>query len=484
MARAGVIGFLHESNTFLKVPTTWDDFASTSMTSGEEMRSRWADSHHELGGMLSGGALQGLDCIPGFATYAVPSGTIEAESFERIAEALLDSVRRMGEIDGLLVALHGATVSERYRDADGEILSRLRELVGAALPVIVTLDLHANVSGRMAANATAIIAYRTNPHLDQRERGVEAAQLLAAALRGEAVPVMHLETPPLAIPIAAQHTAADPARKLYEEDLAEVLRWPGILSASICMGFYYADVKEMGASFLVVANRNAELARHGARFLAARCWGRRRDLIPALPSVAEAVRHAMSAEAKRPVALMDVGDNVGGGSPANSTVLLEEILRQGARNSLIVLYDPPAVQACVAAGVRNVLSLDLVGEVRVRTLSDGLFTETQVRHGGWMHCDQGVTAVVETLAGRHTVVYTSRRMAPMSLEQLISLGIRAERMDILVVKGAVAPRAAYEPVAGEIVVVDTPGPTANDPKSFSYRHRRVPMFPMEEMENE
>jgi len=122
-----------------------------------------------------------------------------------------------------------------------------------------------------------------------------------------------------------------------------------------------------------------------------------------------------------------------------------------------------------------------VGRARVRTLSDGWFTETQVRHGGWTHCDQGITAVVETDVGGHTVVYTSRRMAPMSLEQLIGLGIHPERKDILVVKGVVAPRAAYEPVVGEFVLVDSPGPTANDPRSFAYRHRRKPMFPMEDI---
>ena len=481
MARAGVIGFLHESNTFLNVPTVWEDFAATSMTAGSEMRSRWIEAHHELGGMLAGCDAEGIECVPGFATYAVPSGTISRDCFERIADAIVDSVRRMGVVDGLLVALHGATVSERYRDADGEILGRLREVVGPKMPLIVTLDLHANVSERMVSHSTAIIAYRTNPHLDQRARGLEAAALLARVLRGEVEPVMHLEMPPLAIPIAAQHTAVDPARRLYAEDLAEVLRWPGILSASTCLGFYYADVKEMGTSFLVVANHNRELARRGARFLAARCWGRRQDFVPSLPSVSDAVRYAMSAQAKRPVALMDIGDNTGGGSSAASTVMLEEILRQGARNALVVLHDPEAVRICVAAGVRSVVDLALVGRARVRTLSDGLFTETQVRHGGWTHCDQGIAAVVETETDGHTLVYTSRRMAPMSLEQLISLGIHPERKDILIVKGVVAPRAAYEPVVGEFVLVDSPGPTANDPGSFVYRHRRTPMFPMEDV---
>ena len=190
MYRVGVLGFLHESNTFLDAPTTWQDFASTSRSEGEAMRARWQTAHHELGGMLSAGGAEGFEIIPGFATYAVPGGTLSTQCLERIAGALVDSVRGMGPLDGLLVALHGATVSESYRDADGEVLSRLRELAGPDLPVVVTIDLHANLSARMVANATAIIAYRTNPHLDQRERGVDAAKLLARILRGEVQPVM------------------------------------------------------------------------------------------------------------------------------------------------------------------------------------------------------------------------------------------------------------------------------------------------------
>jgi microcystin degradation protein MlrC len=263
-------------------------------------------------------------------------------------------------------------------------------------------------------------------------------------------------------------------------DLEEVLTWPGILSASVCLGFYYADVAEMGTSFLAVSDGDVAIARRAAQWMARRAWDRRAEFLPDLPTPAQAVAAAMIST-RKPVALMDVGDNVGGGSTADSTVLFEECLRQGARNALVVLHAPDAVDRCVAAGVRNPAAVTVNGVLiqgLVRTISDGLFVETQVRHGGWTHNDQGVTAVIET-AEEHTVVVTSRRMAPMSLEQILSLGIHPERKDILIVKGVVAPRAAYEPVAGEIVLVDTPGATANDPALFQYRNRRVPLYPIE-----
>jgi microcystin degradation protein MlrC len=189
--------------------------------------------------------------------------------------------------------------------------------------------------------------------------------------------------------------------------------------------------------------------------------------------------------------LFDVGDNVGGGSPADSTVLLEEILRQGVPNCLAVLYDPESVSACVAAGVRNTVRLSVGAktdkmhgspvaiEGMVRTLTDGRFVEHEARHGGWGRNDQGITAVVET-ADETTVVLTSRRMAPMSLQQLLSVGIAPRNKRAIVVKGVIAPRAAYEPVCAEIVTVDTPGVTTGDPGRFTYRHRRAEMYPLDD----
>jgi microcystin degradation protein MlrC len=472
MPRVGILGFLHESNTFLGVPTRWEDFASTSMTAGAEMRERWTGTHHEIGGFFAGCAAEGLEAIPGFATYAVPSGAIAAEDFERIAASLIGAISAMEPIDALLVALHGATVSEAFPDADGEILRRLRARVGSMMPVVVTLDLHANLSKQMMAFSDAIVAYRTNPHLDQRERGEEAARLLARILQGRVNPVMALATPPLAVPISAQKSD----ELFLFDDLREVLAWPGILSASVCLGFYYADVAEMGTSFLAVADGDYALAERAVRYMSDRAMARRDELVPTLPSPAEAVTAAMAAIAK-PVVLMDVGDNVGGGSAADSLVLFEECLRQGARNALVVIYAPDKVDLCLAAGVGAHVALGFCDGL-VRLLSDGLFTERKVRHGGWKHCDQGLTAVVET-AEEHTVILTSRRMAPMSIEQVRSVGIIPENKAILIVKGVIAPQAAYREVAASIVLVDTPGPTANDPASFTYRHRRRPMFPME-----
>src|SRR5438094_9767668 len=153
--RVGILGFLHESNTFLGVPTYYQDFESTSMTRGAALVERWRGAHHELGGFLAGMAEAGLTAVPLMATFAVPSGAIAAPDYERIVSELLDSVRQAGSLDGLLVALHGATVSADYSDADGEFLRRLRASTGTGLPIVLTLDLHANISRARVEHTTA-----------------------------------------------------------------------------------------------------------------------------------------------------------------------------------------------------------------------------------------------------------------------------------------------------------------------------------------
>lgn len=488
MKRVAVAGFLHESNTFLSRPTTVEDFRSTSWTEGAAVVETWKGANHELGGIVDGCDAEGLALVPLLATFAVPSGVIEAPAFDEIAGRITRSLSDALPVDGVLLALHGATVAANHPDADGEIISRVRAVVGPHIPVIATLDLHANISPRMVNGTDALICYRTNPHLDQQARGVEAATLMGRTLRGEVRPVQALETPPWIIPIASQYTSQPPAQCIYAA-ADEAARTPGILSTSIAMGFYYADVAEMGSTFLAVADGDAALARNTAQRLASRCWAQREQFRSRLIAVEEAVRRAANAQAF-PVALFDVGDNVGGGSPADSTILLHEIRRQGVPNCLCVLYDPDSVTRCVQAGVRRRVQLEVgaktdhrhgspvVIEGVVRTISDGIYVEPEARHGGWRHNDQGLTAVVEA-DDATTLILTSRRMAPMSLRQILSVGCDPRSKRALVVKGVVAPRAAYEPVCAEILLVDTPGVTAGDPARFEYKHRRKPLYPLE-----
>jgi microcystin degradation protein MlrC len=261
-----------------------------------------------------------------------------------------------------------------------------------------------------------------------------------------------------------------------------------MLTASVAQGFSHADVPQMGASFLAVHDGDDAAARAAADWLARRAWDRRQLFVgDALEPCAALIA---AAAGPGPVVLMDVGDNVGGGGPGDSTVLLGEAQRLGIRSLLVVLCDPEAVAACVAAGPGAPVTIAVGGKTDrrhgdpvfvsggVRVLADGRFEDTTPTHGGDRYFDAGTTAVVET-PDEHTVVLTSRRIAPTSLEQLYSLGVRPERKQVVVAKGIAAPRAAYGRIAAQVLLVDTPGVTSPNGSALVYLHRRRPLFPFE-----
>ncbi|MFN4261300.1 MAG: M81 family metallopeptidase [Gemmataceae bacterium] len=485
--RIAIAGFMHESNTFNPLRTDRAAFAAQSLTFGTDMLQEWRDAHHEIGGFIEAAQVEGFEAVPILMAWATPSGPVADVMLEEITGSIGQEVKKQ-QVDGLLLALHGAMVAESYRDADGEIVQRLRRMLGPDFPIVLTLDLHGNVSQRLIDHCHAAVAYRTCPHVDQRETGRRAASIMARLARGAIQPRVALAKPPLIVNIMVHNTSAEPLKSFMDRTRALETK-PGILAASLLPGFAYSDVPQMGPSVVVVADGDIELARREADLLAHQLWEARDELTAKLPDAATAVSLALKAE-HLPVVLVDTGDNVGGGSAGDGTVILAEILRQGATDGVVCLYDPEAVQQCVTAGVGNEVKLKVGGKVdrlhgapvpfagRVRQLHDGTYTEYQIRHGGKRHNHMGLTAVVEG-PGRNLLVLNTLRHPPFSLGQLTCLGIQPERQRILVVKAAIAYKAAYGPIAGTIIEVDTPGLTAVNPHRFDYRHIRRPMYPLD-----
>jgi microcystin degradation protein MlrC len=486
--RFAALGLSHETNTFSAVPTDYATFERAGISRGAEIERVYAESHATMAGFLDARARLGVDVEPLLYTSPTPSGTITDDAFERIGGEMLDLLRARGPWDGILLAQHGAAVSQSFPDLDGELTARVRRLVGPAVPIGLALDLHANISPRMVEQSTVTTVYRTNPHLDPRPRALECAELVVRAARGEIRPVQALETPPLVVDILRQFTGEEPMRGLMR-DVESVLARPGLLSASAVEGYPYADVPEMGMTFLAISDGDPAAARAAARWLAERAWQRRSEFVGSAPGPEEALRQA-AAEPRGPVVLMDVGDNVGGGSPADSTVLLAAARALGISGFLVTLCDPEAVAACAAAGVGAAVQLSVGAKTdarhgapvrvsgRVRLLADGRFEEPNPTHGGQRFFDQGLTAVLDTTDG-HTLVLTSRPSLPLSLQQLRSVGVEPERYRIVVAKGVVSPRPAYEPIAARIILVDTPGVTAASLGRFRYERRRRPLYPFE-----
>lgn len=467
--RIAIAGFSHESNTFSAKPTTLDDF---SIWRGQEMIDHYAPTFHEIAGYIAGADEYDYDLHATLGANATPAGTVTREAYETIIGEILDNLRSAkGQIDGILLALHGAMVTQDYPQGDAETVRRVRELMGPDFPIIVTHDYHGNIPEQLVRDANALIIYKTNPHIDQRERGLQAADLLVRTIRKEVKPVTAFRKPDVLFNIAFHNTSLPPMQPIMQAAI-DLEKEPGILAVSIAAGYQYADVPAMGPSIVVVADGDQALAERGAQRLADMMWAARDELTPQLPDPAEAVRLAMNANAF-PVSLFDAGDNIGGGSAADSTLILDELLKQKADGWVVAIYDPESVEACEEAGIGATVSLMVGGKTdnvhgptlpitgRVRTLHIGTYEETERRHGGARYGDAGLSAVVEvnrTAPGKGgLLVLNSKRTPPMSIHQLTSVGIVPQQQKILVAKGTVAPRAAYAPVSADILIVDSGG---------------------------
>ncbi|MFM8392690.1 MAG: M81 family metallopeptidase [Acidobacteriota bacterium] len=484
--RIALLGIYHESNTFVPQATTLADFRDSQYLTGQAIREAYQHAHHEIGGMLEVLDREGIEVLPIFYATATPGGTISAATSERLLTNLLDGLENVLPVDGCLVVPHGAAVSAEFPDLDGHWLAEVRRMVGDSIPIVGTLDLHANVSQQMVDATNALVSYRENPHVDMRQRGVEAATLLVDSLRGRIDPVQALVQAPLAISIEQQSTATEPCRSLYA--FAEQLRQdPAILSLSIQLGFPYADVEEMGTSIIVVADGDRAKARGTARRLEEYLIGHRRSFVGPKTGLQSALRLIDSSA--KPVLLLDMGDNVGGGGPANNIAILEAFEERGSHRYFVCIYDPEAVRVAESAQPGRSFELTLTGtrgegiatcqvEVTLRRLSNGEFQESSPRHGGQINFTMGRTAVVSTAQGG-VIMLTSQRVMPFSLQQLISQGVDPADFDAIVAKGVNAPLAAYAPVCPTTIQVDTPGATQADMTRFEYRHRRRPLFPFE-----
>ena len=500
MYRIGIIALLHESNTFIQVPTTLEHFKSNLLSSGDGVLHSFRNANHEVGGFIEV-LEQAADAIPIgiFAARAMPYGTISKECWDSLMMDLDRQLQGAGILDGLLVAPHGATVSEEHPDADGYWLAKVRTFVGKDVPILGTLDLHANVTQRMIDSTDAIFGYRTNPHLDQKQRGIKAAQTLLAALRGECKPVQAFIPIPLCVNIERQATAEEQGMELGNEVDRIENEESQRIDISCFYGFPYADVPQMGASVVAVSMHadsmhGREVAQKTTRSIAEFWWNRRKRFEGVYVSIEQAIEMVIEhrqVDSSQPLGLLDMGDNVGGGSPGDGTSIAHQWWRKPPGKLLTVIADPKAVEQSIQTGVGGSWhgevggktdpvrhGLPLIDTYRVRRLSDGIFQEPNVRHGGYSQFDQGNTAVLEGESGI-TVIATTLRVPPLSLHQVLSQGIDLSEYAAIVIKGVHAPVAAYQDVCSKLIRVNTLGVTTADIMQLNYTARRKPMEPFE-----
>ncbi|WGQ10596.1 M81 family metallopeptidase [Pedobacter gandavensis] len=486
--RVAILGIYHESNTFSKGRTSWSDFAEGHLFYGSEIVDRYEQAHHEIAGFMEGMASADVELIPIFFADIIPGGRIDKLTYDRLKFELLTALEPVLPLDAIYVAAHGAAVSEEIRDVDGDWLQELRKKVGQETPILGSLDPHANVSMAMQEATDALIAYATNPHLDQRMTGRKVADLLKKILFDQIQIKQELIQFPAVISIEQQETAVNPCRALYA-DVQELLNQDGIISHSIILGFPYADVPEMGTALILISEASFDTT--GLKIEIRKLF---QSYFPQFIGTKIEISELLAEKDnyEKPVLLLDMGDNVGGGAQGNSTFLLDAIEAAGLSNACICIHAAALVEKVVKFEPGDWLLLDLNAgnpanrkapyEVCVQEIKQGKFRELIPRHGGQVDYDMGQTVLVKTKSGNF-IVLSSIRVPPFSAEQLRIYPIVLEELDWIIAKGVNAPIAAYRDICPTYFKVHTPGECNADATQFKYHYRRKPMFPFEQIDN-
>ena len=481
-------GISHETSTFAPTPTTLADFETgLGLFREQAIVQRFRGANNCTGGFIEGAERHGFELIPLLWTFAYPGGLIVRADYDTLKREFLDRLTRVLPVDGVLLDLHGAMVVEGIDDGDGDFIEAVRNVVGPACPIVVTFDLHGNHTQRRVDAASAVIGFDTYPHVDMAERGSEAADLIMRIIRGGARPVSAFRALPLFWSAACQvtnHPPIDEAFRLVHE--AE--RRPGILSITLATGFPWADVPQMGASVIVVADGDPKLARATADEIGDWVWQRRERWHRKPLSVSEALDLGAK-DGRYPIMLADMADNTGGGAPGDSTEVLHAFVERDLPDALLLyMVDPENARQAHAAGVGAKLHVNLGGkshpvqgppmpmDVEVVALSDGKFTYDGPMYAG-LTGDLGTSAWLRQRGVN--VVVVSARMQPLDQAFARTLGIDCKAMRYIGVKSSAHFRSGFEKFAGSIHNIDARALHTHDFAKLAYRKRRRPMYPLE-----
>jgi len=480
----GCIG--HETNTFSPVATTIDNFKNGSYHRGDEIISAFRGTRTITGGFLDVAEQLNLQPVPLLWAFATPSGMVEQTAYQTLKAEFLTLLQNAGKLDGVILDLHGAMVTDELEDAEGDLIQAVREIVGETW-IVTTLDLHANITAKMAQYSDVIIGFDTYPHVDCYERGFEAGQLLFGMNQGKIQPTMAYRQLPLLTAPPAQCTMKPPMTDVVNA-LHALETERGVVTATLSMGFPFADITDAGVSVLVTTNGDMALAEARADQFAADIWGMREQFTFNLHTVEDAIEIANYTDGN-PIVLADGADNPGGGGPCDGTTILQKFIDADVQEAVIaVIADPESVAQAVEAGVGNGVRLNVGGKTDtqhgapvaltgvVKTLSDGRFIHKGPMGRGTAG-NMGRTAVVQV--GGIEIILTERRIQPYDVQVLRSVGIEPTARKLIALKSAVHFRADYTPIAHQILDVDTPG--VHSPNLFSYRYQKLrhPVYPLD-----
>lgn len=479
---------MHETNTFSNVPTTRELFELWEWASGDAVLANHRGVRDFLGGMIEASEQRGIEVVGAFAANAYPAGTITKETFAALQDELLSGIAAAGKVDAICLSLHGAGVAEGIDDLEGALIKAVRQQTGYDIPLIVTLDLHGNITDEMVQEADILLGVHLYPHTDCYERGLEAVELAEQMVKGTLVPRMYRATLPLIIPTST--TNLSPAKDVNEA----CYRWeaePGMVDCAFFHGFPYTDIPELGVTVIAVANDDAELAKRAAENVAELIWQKRDEFAAKVLSPQEGLALAKAAE-RFPVVLNETSDNPGGGTPGDGTYLLRAMLEADLQDACFgFIYDPEVAALAHEKGVGATIELQLGGKTDnlhgepiaftayVKALTDGKFiTSSPMGQGSPINLGKSV----RLQANGVDILVCSVKTQVLDEQVFLLHGIDVTQYKIVSLKSSQHFRASFEPLSAQIITVDSPGLTTLQFSSFDYKRLNRPKYPLDAVE--
>jgi microcystin degradation protein MlrC len=488
--RVAIAEFKQETNTFVARPTTMADFETWHYWTGAELIAGSQGTNCEIDGFLNVLGEAAIEPVPIIATFAMSGGKVEDATYQRLLHELLDGIVNAGSLDGVLLALHGAMVTDSDDSPDTKTLRAVREVIGPDLPLVATYDLHANLTARMAEYANALVGFKTSPHIDQRDTGERGARVMTAILQQGANPTMAFVKIPMIVPASTHiHHLPGPFKRL-QDATRELEQLPGVLSANVAAVQPWLDIDDMGFATVVVTDDDAKRAETLACDLAQACWDERHafmeiELVP----IAEAIQLALT-EPTGPVVLSDCADGTGAGSPGDATAVIAALLEADLdKPAYVFVRDAESAATAIAAGAGATVSLQVGGKIDHVFNQPVALTGTvefagpaAFRFGGGGYTgveqDMGPSAVVRT--GNVYVLIVSNSVMTVDPELYRAAGLEPKNAQIVVVKSHIQFRAGYDPIASRIILLDSPGMSSDHIAALPWQKVSRPIFPLDE----
>ena len=478
----------HETNTFSPIVTDWKRFESWSAHFGKKALQKYENTGMPMAAYIDLAKKINAHIVTPVAAEAMPAGIVTADAYDRISDAILESID--AGCDLALLDLHGAMVSEQTMDGEGTLLERIR-LIAPDLPIGVTCDFHCNLTQKMIDNCTALIGYKTYPHVDMYEAGLQIGRIVLDSMAGKNKPVMVRVQLPLLAHTLRQGSDDQPVKSLIAA-CREAEKCDSIMAATFFGGFSLSDMPDAGASTLVVADNDRKQAEINAQEIADLAWHRRAEFIYHCRSLQETIRRAKKLTAY-PVILLDHEDNCGSGGTQDVMTVIAEVMEQALDGvAVAAVYDPEAVKKMQKAGTGAHLKLFLGGKIAmeslgienrpleingtVRVLTDGQWVVRGPMYTG-VKVDMGPTAVFDT--GKVKIVVVSLHHEPWDTGVFTSVGIQPEHEKYLLLKSRIHYRAGFAAIGKKTLLCDGKGVATSRNDLLHYKYLKRPVYPLD-----